>query len=175
MREFSRVLSYTQWHLLLLHLSSTRLDPPLLSERLILCGMDLTRWGKHSGVISVLIEVIASHRYCRFVDCTCGGYLSTVNSLLCLSTLRWFDLCRKTVILPEGRDGHCEQQYSGTLWHVNDDLLVLRQPECDSVPLYNQQHQPLIKGRKDPSFHVVYSKFCLYHLKITAEMETRTR
>ncbi len=71
----------------------------------ILHDIASTRFWKHSSVILVHIDTIASYSYCRFVGCTtmtrishsttsqmcsiglrsgdCGGHLSTVNSLSC--------------------------------------------------------------------------------------------
>ncbi len=72
---------------------------------LILCCIDSSRCWKHSSEILVLIDMIASRSYCRFVGCSsmmwisrsttsqmcsiglrsgdCGGHLSKVNSLSC--------------------------------------------------------------------------------------------
>ncbi len=68
---------------------------------------------------------------------------------------------------------------SGKLWCLNDAQLVLRSPKCakkiSPTPLHHHhQHQPepLIQGRMDPCFHVLYVKFWPYHLNIAAEIET---
>ncbi len=75
---------------------------------LILCGIDSTRFWKHSSEILVHIDMIASRSCCRFVGCTSmmwisrsttsqsctiglrsgdyGGHLSKVNSLSCSRT-----------------------------------------------------------------------------------------
>jgi len=48
--------------------------------------------------------------------------------------------------------------------------LVLRGPKCAKIkshtPLQHQQPEPLIQGRIDPCFYVIYIKFWLNHLNV---------
>ncbi len=73
-------------------------------------------------------------------------------------------------------DGHGQQQYSGKLWHLKDSQLVLRDPKCakniSPTPLHHHQPELLKQGRMDACFHVLYAKFCPYHLNVAAEIET---
>ncbi len=60
---------------------------------------------------------------------------------------------------------------------LNDAQLVLRGPKSakkiSPTPLHHHhQPEPLRQGRMDPCFHVLYAKFCPYHLNVAAEIET---
>ncbi len=74
------------------------------------------------------------------------------------------------------KDGYCQQQYSGRLWHLNNAQLVLKGPKCakkiSPTPLHHHQPEPLRQGWMDPCFHVLYAKFWPYHLNVATEIET---
>ncbi len=100
----------------------------------------------------------------------------------------WDDLSFVTVYYPAGSSiRRCTQvgcgssilpsssihpsKYSGRLWRWNDAQLVLRGQKCPKklspTPSHNHhQPEPLRQGRMDPCFHVLYTKFWLYHLNV---------
>ncbi len=76
--------------------------------------------------------------------------------LLEVAIRRWVHCSHK------GMNG--QQQYSGSLWCLNNAQLVLKGPKCtkkiSSTPLHHhQQPEPLRQGTIDPCFHVLYAKF----------------
>ncbi|MEQ2293410.1 hypothetical protein AMECASPLE_033135 [Ameca splendens] len=106
-------------HYLLLHSPATllgtpcyyRVGPPLaFRTALILHGIDSTRYWKHSSVSLVHIDMMASHRCCRFVGCTSMMRISrSTTSIRCsiglrsgdcgghLSTVQYIVMCKKPV------------------------------------------------------------------------------
>ncbi len=76
-------------------------------------------------------------------------------------------------------DGYGQQQYSGLLWCLNDTQMAIKGPKCakniSPTPLHHHhQPEPLRRDRMHPCFHVLYSKFWPYHLKIKTH-QTRQR
>lgn len=45
--------------------------------------------------------------------------------------------------------------------------------EISPAPLHHQQPEPLIRGRMEPCFYVVYNKFGLYHLRVAAQIKSK--
>ncbi len=72
----------------------------------------------------------------------------------------------------EGIDGL--QQYSGRMWRLNNEKLVISVPR--KYPLHHYSisihPEPLSQGRMGPCFHVLYAKFWPYHPNVAAEIET---
>ncbi len=131
--------------------------------------------------------MIASLSCCRFVGCTsmmrlsrsttsqrcfiwlrsgdCGGHLSKVNTLSCSrNQSEMISALRHGVVYcwkKPSEDGYTVV-IKGWTWSAT----------ISPAPLHHHhQPEPLRQGRMDPCFHVLYTKFWLYHLN-AAEIKT---
>ena len=155
------------------------------------------RCWKRSSEILIHIDPTASRSRCRFVGRTsmmqlsrsttsqrcsirlrsgdCGGHWSTVNKCNVQETsLRWFELGNGALSCwkEPSEDGYTVV-IKGWTWSAKILRLSLA---VRSSPTPFQQPEPLIIGRMDPCFYVVYTKFWSHHLNVAAEIEThRTR
>ncbi len=110
--------------------------------------IDLTRCWKHSLGILKNIDIRLLCSCCSFVSCTSMMQISTsTTSQMCSIGLRF---------------GDCGL--------VNSTSFKMIWALCHGT-LHQQQPEPLIQGRIDPCFHVVYSKFWPYHSHFAAETE----
>ncbi len=118
----------------------------------------------------------------------CRGHLSKVNSLSCSrnqSEMIWA-LWRCIILLEVAIRRLYTVVIKGWTWSAT----ILRSavafkrcsigtkgpkvcPKISPTPLHHHhQPEPLRRGRMDPCFHVLYTKFWPYHLNFAAEIET---
>ncbi len=112
----------------------------------------------------------------------CGGHLSKVNSLSCsrddLSFVTW---C--IILLEVASEDEYTVVIKGWTWSATilREAVVFKRcsigtkcaKKISPTPLHHHhQPEPLRQGRTDPCFHVLYTKFWLYHLNVAAEIKT---